>query len=332
MILVLTVADDLHADVVISKLEEIEESWIRFNTEGFPQSDRLEARMEGTEYQARLIFPNNKVDLSRIKAVWYRRPHEPNVSASIRDEKVRRVARDESKEALHGLWYTLQHCYWMSWPPNLRVASNKLYQMTVASRLGFEIPQMLITQDPKRAQEFFKLHDGNVIVKPLSGASFTMEGKYLMTYTNRVGFQDLEEIDCVRLAPTLLQEYVPKEIELRITIVEDQVFAAAMYTQMLERTRDDWRRGPPSLVKHEPYQLTNDIRDKCVLLLKHLGLTFGAVDMIKTLDGRYIFIEINPNGQWLWTEELAGLPISEAIALKLARGAARRGRTTCTII
>jgi glutathione synthase/RimK-type ligase-like ATP-grasp enzyme len=44
-----------------------------------------------------------------------------------------------------------------------------------------------------------------------------------------------------------------------------------------------------------------------------LGLNFGAVDMILTPDGRYVFLEINPNGQWGWVEDLTGMPISEEI-------------------
>jgi len=53
-------------------------------------------------------------------------------------------------------------------------------------------------------------------------------------------------------------------------------------------------------------------------LVEKLGLVFGCIDMIVTPRGEFIFLEINPNGQWLWIEELTGLPISEAIANTLA--------------
>jgi glutathione synthase/RimK-type ligase-like ATP-grasp enzyme len=35
--------------------------------------------------------------------------------------------------------------------------------------------------------------------------------------------------------------------------------------------------------------------------------------MVITPDDDYIFIEINPNGQWLWIEQLTGMPISKSI-------------------
>jgi len=54
-----------------------------------------------------------------------------------------------------------------------------------------------------------------------------------------------------------------------------------------------------------------------VELVARLGLRFGAIDIIVTPDDRYVFLEINPNGQWLWIEEETGLPIRDAICTEL---------------
>jgi hypothetical protein len=42
--------------------------------------------------------------------------------------------------------------------------------------------------------------------------------------------------------------------------------------------------------------------------------------MILTPDGRYVFLEINPSGQYLWIEDNTGLPISSAICDLLMAG------------
>ena len=55
-------------------------------------------------------------------------------------------------------------------------------------------------------------------------------------------------------------------------------------------------------------------------MVERLGLCYGAIDMILTPDGRYVFIEINPNGQYLWIEQETGLPISAAICDLLMGG------------
>lgn len=59
---------------------------------------------------------------------------------------------------------------------------------------------------------------------------------------------------------------------------------------------------------------------KCLALVKNLGLVFGCIDMIVTPEGKYVFLEINPNGQWMWIEELSELPIAESIVSMLIKG------------
>ncbi len=53
---------------------------------------------------------------------------------------------------------------------------------------------------------------------------------------------------------------------------------------------------------------------KCLLFLQHFNLNFGCFDFIVDKNGNYIFLECNTNGQWMWLEEEAKLPISAAIA------------------
>lgn len=47
--------------------------------------------------------------------------------------------------------------------------------------------------------------------------------------------------------------------------------------------------------------------------MKDMNLSFGAFDYIVTLDDEWIFLEINPNGQWLWLEQSLDLDISQKI-------------------
>ncbi len=53
--------------------------------------------------------------------------------------------------------------------------------------------------------------------------------------------------------------------------------------------------------------------------MKTLGLCYGAVDMIITPENEYVFLEVNPSGQWGWIEELTGMKISKAIATLLVQ-------------
>lgn len=60
--------------------------------------------------------------------------------------------------------------------------------------------------------------------------------------------------------------------------------------------------------------LPPNVEKQLLGLMKVLDLQFGAIDLIRTPNDEYIFLEINPNGQWLWIEDQLGLAVSRAIA------------------
>ncbi len=112
----------------------------------------------------------------------------------------------------------------------------------------------------------------------------------------------------------MFQEYVQKSFEVRVTAVGETIFAAAIHSQMSPRSRVDWRRYDLDHTPYEPHSLPRVIEEKCYKLMAILGLHYGALDFIVQPDGKYVFLEINPVGQWGWIEYLTGLPITEAIA------------------
>ena len=60
--------------------------------------------------------------------------------------------------------------------------------------------------------------------------------------------------------------------------------------------------------------MPDDIAGKCIRYLKLMRLKFGAFDFVVTPTGEYVFLECNPNGQWLWIELATEIKISEAKA------------------
>ncbi|KUO10863.1 hypothetical protein [Streptomyces sp. DSM 15324] len=63
------------------------------------------------------------------------------------------------------------------------------------------------------------------------------------------------------------------------------------------------------------------MRGALARFLADFGLSFGAFDFAVTASGAWWFLECNPNGQWAWLEDAAGLPITHAIADLLENGA-----------
>ena len=97
-------------------------------------------------------------------------------------------------------------------------------------------------------------------------------------------------------------------------MVGQNVFSAGVNSQTRESTKTDWRKEKLEFFIED---IPVEIKEKCILLVKNLNLKFGAIDLIKDKNGNYIFLEINPNGQWAWIENETGLKISDSIINEL---------------
>jgi glutathione synthase/RimK-type ligase-like ATP-grasp enzyme len=219
-------------------------------------------------------------------------------------------------------------------------AEQKAWQLEVAAALGFDMPPTLITNSPEAFLAFYREHDGQIISKPIHNGivweateTQTAAPVRAMAYTTLVTPRDVGYAAALRYCPTIVQAYVPKHLELRITVVGQQVFACEIHSQHTHHTRHDWRRYDLSHTPHRPHALPEPVRQLCLQLVARLGLCYGAIDMVLTPEGRYVFLEINPNGQFAWIEDLAGLPISEALCdllmTRTATTVSASGQTQC---
>lgn len=321
MIVILTAPSDPHADHVVQKLRDRGVVPVRFNPAQFPTEAQLSLAYTATG-QVRSILRTGReiVDLSRVSAVWYRRPDPPAAHEEIADARLRGYVEGECRGFIHDVWHALR-CLWVPAPPAVdQVAHLKAAQLEMAGRLGFELPPTLITTSPADFLAFHREHNGNVVSKLAGGAFFQSLSTTFTRYTEVVSRRDVGYVHTLRYCPAIFQAYVPKRIELRITVVGRRVFAAEIHSQASNRTRHDWRRYDMPETPHMPHELPPEVELRCLQLVERLGLSYGAIDMVVTPDGRYVFLEINPNGQYLWIEEETGLPISDAICDLLLSG------------
>jgi glutathione synthase/RimK-type ligase-like ATP-grasp enzyme len=115
----------------------------------------------------------------------------------------------------------------------------------------------------------------------------------------------------------VFQRHVAAVADLRVTIIGDEIFAAAVDLRELEYDVDV-RMNPDA--KHVAHDLPDDVADKLRGLMQPLGLVYGAIDLRLTEDGRCVFLEINPEGQFLYVEDHTGQPLAAALAARLAAG------------
>jgi len=295
MIIIVTNKQDHTADFLILELRKRQADYVRFNTEDFPQRVQVVWRMGDAGLDGYFSFPKARVDFKDIRSVWYRRPVPPIPSPEIEEPVAYEFALAESQASLDGIWRSLD-CFWVSHPDNLRKAELKLYQLKVAAQVGFRLWPTTLTNNPDAAQAFYHDQDGKVVYKPLRRGRLVRDENVNLIYTNLISPSEAGGLGRVVYAPSLLQRYVPKRVEIRVTIIGNKVFAVEIHSQDYADSRHDWRRGDTARLRHELHLLPSEIELKCLALVRALGLAFGAIDLVLTPEGEYVFLEINPNG------------------------------------
>jgi len=190
------------------------------------------------------------------------------------------------------------------------VANRKLFQLLKAKEVGLDIPDTIVTSDAEEARQFLDRMNGTAIFKVLAG-----ERRRLIE-TRRFRKSYFRKLAALRYAPLIFQELVEAEQDIRVTIVDEEVFSASI-RPTTSKAQLDWRLDLTA--KIEPHVLPARIESKLVDLLRSLGLRFGVLDVRLTPDGKYVFLEVNPSGQFLFCEIQGKLAISRAVAAALLR-------------
>src|SRR5262249_20376999 len=160
----------------------------------------------------------------------------------------------------------------------------------VAREVGLEIPETLVTNDPGEARAFWEAHRPGVIYKSFLGTPKCWRETRLLRG------EEISLLPNVQYAPVIFQKFVAGRCDLRITVVGEEVFAAEIQSADGEYPVDSRMDMTVTTVAHS---LPHEVATRLMYLLDVMGLEYGAIDMRLTPKGQYIFLEINPAGQYL---------------------------------
>jgi MvdD family ATP-grasp ribosomal peptide maturase len=325
-VLIITRSDDNESVLMVARaIERKGGRSVRFDTDRYPTEVRLSAYY-GAGDEERLMLTNDEgeFDLGEVTAVWHRRlGYGARLPATL-DRQLRQASVGEARAAAQGMLAGLK-AFRMDAVQHIRHAENKQLQLHVARELGLESPRTLTTNDPSAVRAFAAECEGGMVTKMLSSFAVYEEGRELVVFTNPVKPEDLADLSGLRLCPMTFQEMIPKALELRVTVVGDRVMSASIDSQSSERAAYDWRRDGLRMIQDwQPYELPREVEEKILRLMDYFVLNYGAIDIIVTPDGRHVFLEINPVGEFFWLERCPGLPVSDAIADVLLGRAHRR--------
>jgi ATP-GRASP peptide maturase of grasp-with-spasm system len=305
---------------------------VRLNGEDLAAGTSYALHLSGDSPLLSVTLDGVDVDLRDVGVVFYRgRSSTPSPRvASVRDQKLgaslEQQMGSELREAGKSVYSLLRDRPWV--PDLYRATPNKVAALLAARDVGFEIPDTLLTSSRTAAIAFLERHDG-VVVKSL-GSSATLEsrtGTYQL-YTERVEREDLENAEA-SLFPCFLQAYVEKQYEIRTFFLEGSCHSMAIFSQLDRKTSVDFRRyNRQRYNRCVPVRLPETVERRIRDFMSRVGLNTGSLDIIKSPDGRYVFLEVNPIGQFGFVSKLCNYNLEKKVALFLmdkdrARGGAQ---------
>lgn len=312
-VLVLASRYDFSCDYVASSLRSSQVPYFRLNTEDLPQFeltlDPFAPCLRGVSSE--LTF---EIRGDRLGAVYFRQPtflREASLNGRPPTEQFQRA----QWAAFMRTMMVFDRCLWVNHPARTYEAEHKAVQLRAAAHLGFDVPRTRISNSTG-AIDLIANGADRIVVKGLDTVLVRDGRSEVFGYTNLLQPGDLSRNE-LNSAPTILQEAIADKLDLRVTVVGDMAWCAAV-TVKGKPIVGDWRLAKTDAEFNE-FCLPEPIVRHCVALTKHLGLTFGAIDLAFS-EGKYFFLEINPTGEWAWLQVGLGFPIASGICQTLIAG------------
>jgi hypothetical protein len=309
MVVIVTVAQDLHALAVQEKVRARGGECHIVECDRVAQRSALSFTIGHQLRDQVLTSEDHHIQLSRARVLWLRTIRSTQIlHHPIEDEHAEAIVNNDCRGALLGLLATTFRGRWISTPESTSRGSDKLAQLKAAHDSGFRIPRTLVSQSRPDILDFHRACGAKTVVKAVVGAA----GPLLET---KLLDPEVFESAAFATAPAIYQEYVAGDDHLRLICFGDQSYAARIHTDDL-----DWRTNLD--VPITAYPVDPLLHTKVRQVLDRLGLEMGVVDIKLTPQGDPVWLEVNPQGQFLFLDAFTHLGLADRFAGYLASVAA----------
>lgn len=207
---------------------------------------------------------------------------------------------------------------WVNHPARDADHAYKPRQLALAARCGLPVPRTLITNNPHAVQRFAGSTDHGVVIKVLGSNWLHDNGKRMVAHTHRLTSADLADLDGITLTTHQIQEWVPKQYEVRLIVIGKQMFAVAIHTTDSD-AHVDWRANYDAL-DYTQIDVPSHVARVVGTFMTAATLNFSALDFVVTPENQWVFLESNSGGQYGWLTATLGNTVSDALASLLAQG------------
>lgn len=307
-VILITNTNDITIDYVVKELKNRNIMYYRLNTDNIPNNINIDFDFENENFKILDLYKKIELNLHDFNSVYYRRPvinsldYLEEVSYN---EKI--YLQRELFAIFEGIYKILEDKFWLNNVYRIREAENKIYQLILAKNIGFNTPETVISNNFSTIEKIVEKYKYNNIIKSIKNGYID---------DNKVIFTSLIDGNVIKnqisMFPNFIQNNIEKFCDIRCTIIGNDIFSAEILSQNEISGKIDWRRSK-HILEHKKHKLPIDIELKCIELTKKLKLNYSAIDLVLDKNGKYVFLEVNPNGQWAWIENVLKFPISKKI-------------------
>ncbi len=306
-LLIPTQPDDTHAILVKLALEAQGHRVTLMFTADYPTRQKNSVFIDAANYRWQSIDRQVSLVDNDYDVVWWRRPRAPYLPKALVHPDDHVFAVRENMLFYESLMHNLApNAWWINPKESAKRANFKLLQLKLASECNLNIPTTLCSNDPHEINCFLLKHQATgVIYKPLCANFWLEETRMKSSYTSKVHFLTLPDIQTLQTTPGIFQTEIKKKHELRITCFGHWMVAAKLDSQCHPNGEVDWRAINDGSLQVEPYVIPQDLQIKIRHFMQKIGILFGSFDFIVTQENEYVFLEVNEQGQFFWVEEYA---------------------------
>jgi hypothetical protein len=255
--------------------------------------------MQIVRFNSDEYFPNTQIKkgsdlITKIDVIWYRRPFENEL---INEDIASQLRFSENEEAQWNYFLKIPKRKWVNYPSINWYADKKTLQLEMALQCGLNIPDWILTNEITKAKKFLDEHDWKCIIKPINCGYYLSENNVYHIYTNEVD-KERVNLELITKCPTFFQEKIEKEFDVRTVFINGKIIFVGIWSNYLDVRRDE--------MKNAVYKIINppsSIYESYKLMIKKYKLRFCTSDFVVDKKGTWIFLENNPNGQWVWMNE-----------------------------
>lgn len=236
--------------------------------------------------------------------VWIRRPDQPVPNPKV-SEADRKFAELEYRSFYHCIAYTLELL--PVWVVNKYSASrfinNKSVQLHLARQCGLTVPKALMSNSPTGVKDFFDHNPNRAICKAFTPHVWQREnvGGVAVTETFELTRDQLPEDEILTYAPGIYQDMVVKQFDIRMVLMGHRIYSYALHNP---KKALDWRQDAGmGKIEVEIVPTPPDVEKGVLEFARRAGICFGSIDFAVDMDGKWWFLEINEQGQFLWLDQ-----------------------------